>query len=254
MIVFHYDKTFEGLLTAVFDAYNRKTFPHLLLATEEQEPLFVEESYSVITDQKKSKRVWEAVSKKISKTACNMLTYSWLADGVDMNDWYIFNYFRKVIDNKHSIETNFADSDVLKIRKLAKEVSKEKHHIIQFVRFQKTSDNIYFAVVAPKHNVLPAIINHFKDRYADQQWIIYDSARRYGYYYDKKDVQQITFENDRALIDGKLNDEILADDEKLFQNMWRRYFDALAIKERINPKLQRQHMPRRFWKYLTEKQ
>ena len=24
---FRYDKTFEGLLTAVFDAYNRNTFP-----------------------------------------------------------------------------------------------------------------------------------------------------------------------------------------------------------------------------------
>ena len=27
MIIFVYDKTFEGLLTAVFDAYSRRTFP-----------------------------------------------------------------------------------------------------------------------------------------------------------------------------------------------------------------------------------
>ena len=32
MIIFVYDKTFEGLLTAVFDAYSRRTFPDLLLA------------------------------------------------------------------------------------------------------------------------------------------------------------------------------------------------------------------------------
>ena len=37
MIAFIYDKTFEGLLTAVFDAYVRKSFPDVLLA--EGEPL-----------------------------------------------------------------------------------------------------------------------------------------------------------------------------------------------------------------------
>ena len=32
------------------------------------------------------------------------------------------------------------------------------------------------------------------------------------------------------------------------------YFKTIAIKERINPKLHRQHLPVRFWKYMTEKQ
>ena len=32
MNVYLYDKTFDGLLTAVFDAYFRKTFPDALLS------------------------------------------------------------------------------------------------------------------------------------------------------------------------------------------------------------------------------
>jgi len=36
--------------------------------------------------------------------------------------------------------------------------------------------------------------------------------------------------------------------------MWKEYFKTIAIKERINPKLHRQHLPVRFWKYMTEKQ
>ena len=32
MILFIYDKTLDGLLTALFDAYNRKTFPDVLLS------------------------------------------------------------------------------------------------------------------------------------------------------------------------------------------------------------------------------
>ena len=46
----------------------------------------------------------------------------------------------------------------------------------------------------------------------------------------------------------------MAADEKQFQELWKEYFKVLAIKERINPKLHAQLLPRRFWKYLTEKQ
>ena len=42
-------------------------------------------------------------------------------------------------------------------------------------------------------------------------------------------------------------------DEKLFQQMWSAYFKSIAIKERLNPKLHRQNMPERFWKYMPEK-
>jgi probable DNA metabolism protein len=46
----------------------------------------------------------------------------------------------------------------------------------------------------------------------------------------------------------------MAEDEKLFQEMWKTYFKSIAIKERINPKLHKQNMPVRYWKHLTEKQ
>lgn len=46
---------------------------------------------------------------------------------------------------------------------------------------------------------------------------------------------------------------MLAENEVLYQRLWKRYFKAITIRERINPKLHRQHLPRRYWKYLTEK-
>ena len=69
MTIFHYDKTFEGLLTAVFDAYNRKTFPDKLLGVNEPEPLFVDERFTVISDDEKSKRVWKGLEKKLVHNA-----------------------------------------------------------------------------------------------------------------------------------------------------------------------------------------
>ena len=98
------------------------------------------------------------------------------------------------------------------------------------------------------------VIDFFKDRFADQMWLIYDTKRHYGFYYDLKEAKEITLQDDEHLLDGKLNDALMAEDEKLFQQLWKNYLQKLTIKERLNLKLQRQHMPKRFWKYLTEKQ
>ncbi len=253
MIIFHYDKTFEGLLTAVFDAYNRKTFPDKLLRVEELEPLFVDVSYRVITDEEKSSRVWKRLEKKLSPITRNMLSYVWMSE-LAGSDELIFRYVRKALDSKQSIEMNFADNDVLEMRNVAQKVNKEKHRLIELVRFQKAADDIFFAPVSPDHNSLPLTLEHFTDRFADQKWIIYDTKRNYGYYYDLKTGTEMTLDSNNHFTEGKLNEKLMAEDEKLFQELWRGYFKSMTIKERINLKLQQQHMPKRYWKYLTEKQ
>jgi len=103
MIIFRYDKTFEGLLTAIFDAYNRNTFPEKLLGFEDIEPLFVTETYTVLTQEDKSARVWKGLEKKLMPMALNMLTYVWLSE-LPGSDELLFRYIRKTFDNKKSIE------------------------------------------------------------------------------------------------------------------------------------------------------
>ena len=253
MLVFFYDKTFEGLLTAVFDAYSRKTFPDNLLGEGDVAPLFMDDSYTVVTQTDKAGRVWAALEKKMSKLACNMLTYAWMSE-IDGCDELLFRYIRKMIDSPISIETNFGDRDVLELKQLAKKVSHEKHYLIEFIRFQKAADDIFFAPVSPIHNALPLVIDHFKDRFSDQKWVIYDLKRKYGYYFDLHTVEEITLTDDTHLLSGKIDESLMAEDEKLFQDLWRGYYKATTIKERINLKAHRQKMPKRFWKYLTEKQ
>lgn len=253
MNVFVYDKTFDGLLTVVFDAYFRKTFPDVLLAEGEPFPLFYDESVNVVTDTDRAGRVWKALEKKLSRTALSSLTYAWLSElpGVDM---LLFRYMRKTIDSPRSIELSFGDEDVLELTKISRKVANERGRIIMFLRFQKAMDNTYFAAVEPLYNVLPLATGHFKDRFSDQCWLIYDVKREYGYYYDLNTVTEVNFETKEAhLITGMLNEELMAKDEMLFQQMWKEYFKSITIKVRKNPKLHKQNMPVRFWKYLTEK-
>ncbi len=253
MRYFRYDKTFEGLLTAVFDAYARRQFPEGLLGEEEPAPLFGEVALTVVTDPVKADRVWKGLGRHISASACAALTYVWLSEqpGVDA---LLFRYLRKAIDSPRSIELNFGDPDVLAVSKWWRKVNNERERTMQFFRFQKAADGTYFAAVAPLYNVLPLVLPYATDRFADQCWLLYDLKRSYGYYYDKKDTLEVRFNDPEGhLKDGLLSPDIMDKEELLFQQMWKAYFQSIAIKERLNPRLQRQHMPQRFWAYMPEK-
>ena len=66
MILFIYDHTFEGLLTCIFDAYFRKTFPDSLLMEGEPLPLFYDEAIHIATDEVKAGRVARITEKSPS--------------------------------------------------------------------------------------------------------------------------------------------------------------------------------------------
>lgn len=256
--VFQFDNSFDGLLTAVFEAYARRTFPDVLSVEGEPLPLFHDEAFTVVTDAEKARRVWRGLEKKLSAGALRCLTRCWLAEEAE-TPIVLFRYICKAIDAPSSIETNFADPDVLAFARMWKRVETEKWHLIQFIRFQKAADGIYFAAVEPVKNALPLVVDHFRDRLADQRWLIYDVSRAYGFYHDGNEVRHVTFDDSDIpaathLLTGRLDEHLMDPDERLFQQLWQTYFKAICIRERLNPRKHRQDMPVRYWKYLTEKQ
>lgn len=253
MTIFRFDRTLDGLLTAVFDAYARRAFPDVLQGDEVPLPLFYEEEHTVITDEAKATRVWNALRKKLSHQALSCLATAYLSELPEL-DMPLFRYIRKSIDSPQSIERNFADPDVLFVTNTCRKVAHERLRMLQFVRFQKAADGTYFALMEPLYNVLPLAIDHFRDRFADQPFLLYDRRRHYGYYYDCREVTCVHFDEQLPHFQsGKLDESLLDKDEKLFQELWRTYFKAICIRERMNPRKQRQDMPVRYWKYLTEK-
>lgn len=253
---FLYDRTFDGLLTAVFDAFVRKQLPSAIKGEDEPLPLFHDEVFTVVSDEEKAGRVWRALEKKLSKQALTMLTVSYLAEEEKL-DMHLFNYICKAVKAEKSIETFFTDEDVRYVTDAFRRVRYERLRMMQFVRFQKAKDGTYFAIIRPDYNVVPLIIPHFEDRFANQPWIIYDVRRNYGCHYNGSEVKQISFADDGRMFDphsGKLKADLLDENETLFQELWRTYFKAVCIKERLNPRKHRKDMPVRYWAYMTEKQ
>ena len=46
----------------------------------------------------------------------------------------------------------------------------------------------------------------------------------------------------------------MSEDEIYFQNLWKCFYNTISIKERKNPRLQMQYMPKKYWQDLIEKQ
>ena len=179
MIVFRYDRTFEGLLTVVFDAYSRKIFPERLIGPGEPLPMFAREVLDSTTDPVRAERVWKGLRKKLPRRLRNMLLHVWLSESVGADE-LLLRYMRKIFDSPGQKSADFTDADVLAVHDIARTVSREAHHLIQFARLRKMADGSYYAPVSPKCNALPLAVGYFRDRFADQRWLVYDLKRRYG--------------------------------------------------------------------------
>ncbi|HEX8021715.1 TIGR03915 family putative DNA repair protein [Mucilaginibacter sp.] len=246
-----YDGTFEGLLTAVFEIYERKLYAVKLLKGEWRNSALFEEVIPIVTDEVRASRVLRGLRKKLSAAGVQRLYISHMAEiaGEDCN---VLGFIRYVFDSEQNIEEDYGNRYVMRLSEILKMVRREKHRMEAFVRFQKLNDGTFYAAIEPDFNVLPLLIKHFKNRYADQKWMIYDIKRGYGVYYDLHDTQFIEMDFD------ELNNPInviaaYSEDEGIYQNLWKNYFNSVNIASRKNTRLHIRHIPKRYWRHLTEK-
>ncbi|WP_116789874.1 TIGR03915 family putative DNA repair protein [Flavobacterium psychrotrophum] len=255
MVTYIFDGSFEGLLTAVFESYDRKEKAVRLVWDKLYQPEMLDESFEILNDEAKATRVWTGLKKKLVPQWAVMFYKAYLSeDPQTFQD--LFDFAHYIFDNVKGAEQNFGNPHVMAVSKVDRKVNREKHRMKAFIRFQKTADGIYYCPVEPDFNVLPLIATFFKNRYADQQWIIYDVKRKYGLFYNLHTVEEITYEFVSAIDTRKiaLPKELTDEKEELASILWKDYFNSTNIPARKNMKLHIQHVPKRYWKYLNEKE
>jgi probable DNA metabolism protein len=246
-----YDGSFNGFLTAVFVGFEQRiSQADIQRSGQTQNGLFTE-TETIFTNVDKAKRVWNGVRSR-SNSAIKNIYFAFLSEKKGIEP-LLYHYIQKLMGSKKNIASDFSDDAVLKINQLAHKVGREKHRMEAFVRFQLTKDEVYFANIEPDFNVLPLISKHFRSRYADQQWIIYDVKRKYGLYYNLQGVELISLDLQDVYANSIHKNNAFTSEEYDYQELWANYFQSTNIKSRINQKLHTQHVPKRYWKYLSEK-
>jgi len=248
-----YDGSFDGFLTCVFYVYEYKLENVCIQKSKAVQNMLFSENETVITDTDKADRVWKGLKIKLSKASSYQLYYTFLSEKENV-ELVLLDYIKHAFKSSIAIDKDYAHPTVLKVSQITKMVGREKHRMEAFIRFKLTKDDIYFANIEPDFNVLPLISKHFKNRYADQKWVIYDLKRGYGLYYDLKHVEIINLDFSETFDSTKTSSDIFSDKEFEFQKLWQDYFKSTNIESRKNMKLHIRHVPKRYWKYLSEKQ
>ncbi len=246
--VFETDGSFEGLLTAIFRAYATPQVPDAIVPAGTGQRSLFDDCVRIHTDPAIADRVWTGLHKHLGARQRQRLFHAHLSGHPDAETLILRRIVEAIPGRK--APTPMVDLSVgIRIDQLSQKVRREAHRMKGFIRFRQVADGSFLARIAPRYDVLPLIRRHFETRYADQDWIIYDTVRKYGLGYHRQATREI-----RA--DSKMVAAIEQDDdeqEHLCQVLWQRYYDAATIRSRNNPALHRRQLPRRYWRYLTEK-
>ncbi len=247
-----YDGSFEGLLSAIFEVYALQVKEPRIRSQQHVIGQLFSNTLNVPYNEEKANRVSAKVKILLGREGLNALWKATLSEREGIEDT-VLGVVAYALETKKNILGDFGHPDVLALQEVLKKIGRERHRMTAFVRFALGNDGVFYSGIEPDFDVLPLIMDHFKKRYADQKWLIFDKKRRYGIYYDLQrvvtvEVQEVVNSLYPAVLELQWDPS-----ENEFQKLWKNYFKSTNIASRKNQKLHLQHVPRRYWKYLVEK-
>lgn len=240
VLIFAYDGSFDGFLSAVFDAFVLKTLPADIVVFSDMEPSLLKIHY-VATDREHAKRVSIGITKKLGGTGYNMVEKAFLFDSEDKES-AIMRFIWRGFHGGNIKGTSIGDEDVSRVFKMSTAVNYEAERLRQFTRFSD-SNGALVAVIHPKHFILPLIKTYFCNRIKNEHFMIFDAEHGAALIHSPGKTAIIPVESLELPSDTE---------DKFYCELWKSYYRHIAIESRYNPTCRRAHMPKRFWQYLPE--
>jgi probable DNA metabolism protein len=239
-----YDGTLPGLLSTIYDCLALGFVPQQITPQNRFQPDLFSSTKQIETSQLKASKVLNrlrSISHRLAGTA--LYIYAAKEDDFEIS---LLKYLKLGLRYGNKVEQMLADPAVEKIVKIVNRVMLETHRLKGLARFRELQNGMYYAPLEPDNNVVPLMGKHFQERMADQEWLIHDTKRNIAVLYDKQKTKIIDFNTTEDI------NRLFSAKEKKYQELWREFHRSIAIEARNNPKLQKQLMPKRYWKYLIE--
>lgn len=241
-MIYTYDGTMDGLLTCIFEAYDRKEKPEISRPGNLQLSIGAQVR-EISTDCEKAERVYKGIRDKLGQDALELVFHATLSAETD-TETALLEYICLGFSKGRKAFSDLADGRVLRMRKLAREIWREENRYVEFLRFSEIEGGILFAEFEPETNILPIIMTHFADRLNAIPFIIHDKRRLAAGVYNTNEWA-ITPSSGMHLPD-------FSENEKRYREMWKLFYDTIAVQERVNERLRMRHMPRKYWPHMTE--
>lgn len=240
-VIYCYDGSFEGLLSCVFVSFERRELPSSVVS-DNSDQLSFSEVLQVETSRERAERVLKAIPKKICPEAEEIIKKAFLSCETE-KDLLILEYLQKGFHYGRKLLNMLADDTVNAINRVVLFCGNEAQKMREFIRFSDYGGYLV-SVIEPKNKVIPMIAPHFTDRLPNENFLIFDKTHSMALiYYDHKAeiAENIEFELPPATAE-----------EQRYRELWRGFYNTIAIKERYNPRCRMNFMPKRYWAHMTE--
>ncbi len=245
------EDTITGIFSGIYEAWKTRLRAEQLgiaLRGQLEQELFCE-YVEVEESEKKAIAVEKLIQKHLSFDAYYHLYHALLSCDKDKGDAVLGTMLEaRNIKNSTRIMHHLTHPKVQKVFELSRKVSNEAHFFIELIRFRELSSGIMFAQIEPKSQVLTCIGDHFANRFPLENWMIYDKTHGQFLLHEAKKAWVLVMDEEIDL--EKLKQVSYA--EHAFAQLWNGFFQSISIKERENYRLQRQNLPIRFRKNMTE--
>lgn len=243
-MIYIYDGSFEGFLTAVCAAYRGGTSHLEGIRPEGGAASLFSEEIKVETRLSDAERVAGAFYDACGRAASRWLYRAFLAEMPGRED-VLFEYMRRGFRMKKEMYAHRTEHWMMTVLEWSETAGNEAGKLLGLVRFSELREGMLYAELRPTHDVLPLIAGHFRRRLGGTPWAIADIVRRRVIYYDG-----------HALLSGMLaaheGEPAVSDTEEDFRRLWQEYYKHMGIAERRDPALRRSFMPEKYWGELTE--
>lgn len=270
MYIFICEDSLNGILTGIYDAWSYK-IAHRDNLTEEDIALTCRqpENYSLFAEYipvtpvlEKAEKVRHTLSSQFGSEFFSVLAEAILAaelhekrSAIDKaNAVYktvVFAFAKPTgsqVPYGAKVLDYLSNPYVNRVFELSRSIHNEAHHLLGFLRFQELENGVLLSTIHPKNDCITIIAEHFTDRLPQENFMIYDENR-------KTAAVHAAGKNFMLVDASEINEALLhrySDKEETYQKLWKNFFESIAIQARINPKLQAQNIPKRFWKDALE--
>lgn len=249
MTVFTCRDHWEDMMTCIYEAWASKLGHQnirLELEPVEQRELFCEYIH-IDADTEKAGKVVSSIRKKISWKAYRQVFYAAHAS-IPQKLECIYRFLILGFHFGNQVTEMMTDPTVMELFEMSRRVGNEAHYMREFARFTCHDNQFYVCHMEPEHDILLMLAEHFADRMPSENWMILDDRRGTAVIHpkDQKVYQKELSEKEQELLHQT---EEMADH---YTRLWKEFFHTIGIEERKNPVCQRNHMPLRYRKHVTE--
>lgn len=238
-----YDGTFIGLLTTIKYLLKNKIKPTNIIEENKINFNMFDNFFkpNITNDVNFIKIILNISSKQILK----IIYYVYLSNNKN-KELIIYYFLLNTFIYKEKIIYQRNLKCVNEAHKISQHVKRETHKLKGFTRFKMINNKFLYAEISPDNNILELLSKHFEKRLSNELWIIKDTNRNLLSIYDRKKFN-IYLSSDITIIELENSNN-----DTYYEELWKTFFQTIAISKRINKKRQMSFMPKKYWHNIIE--